>query len=476
MASPRRNRQRDRKMLLHDDSAFDQLLPRAPYMLNEGPVIATEVRTDLIDLSEAIRSDGTLPVMLINPGWGSSGYYGADVLEAAGNDRVFPRGTQMYVDHPGIAERMDRPERSVRDLAAVLETDGVWQANGPEGPGLYAQAKVFEAYRPFIAEVAPYIGLSIRAAAEMGSGEAEGRKGRIVERLVEAVSVDFVTKAGRGGQVLAVLESHRPHAVEAGLYSDDLRDRLRSALMAVYGEGEDRWCYVRDFNDDTVVFELYGDAVDKPGTYQIAYQLQADEVVLADGAPTEVKVTTTYTPVTTPSITTESQEDAMTPEEIKEAVAAAVKAEVTPIQTELAETKTKLEATEAELAEAKTTSTAAAALVLANEATAHVAANDKVKALPAPAAAKVTASLVEAAAAGPDGKLDTAKLDTAIAEAVDAEVKYLAEATGSPVRGVGGGDTSSKEADDALSGRLEETFKRLGSSDSAAKIAVGGRA
>ena len=61
------------------------------------------------------------------------------------------------------------------------------------------------------------IGVSMRAYADTTVGEAEGRKGTIITALLEAASVDFVTKAGRGGRVLSVLESrpgrracHRP--------------------------------------------------------------------------------------------------------------------------------------------------------------------------------------------------------------------------------------------------------------------------
>ena len=97
MASPKRNRQ------------------RAHRIVEEGAATVTEVRSDLIDLGEAaVRSDGTAAIKLITPGWGSSGYYSPAVLEAAGTDRVFPRGTQMFLDHPGSTERPDRPERSVR--------------------------------------------------------------------------------------------------------------------------------------------------------------------------------------------------------------------------------------------------------------------------------------------------------------------------------------------------------------------------
>jgi hypothetical protein len=44
-------------------------------------------------------------------------------------------------------------------------------------------------------------------ATDIYEGEAEGRRGRIIEGLAKVHSVDFVTRAGRGGQVLQVLES-----------------------------------------------------------------------------------------------------------------------------------------------------------------------------------------------------------------------------------------------------------------------------
>ena len=155
---------------------------------------------------------GRLSVQLINPGWGSSGYYAAGVLEAAAADRVFPAGTHMYLDHPSETERYDRPERSVRDLAAVLTEDARW-----DGTSLVASVQVLGPHRELLTDpaVAEAIGVSIRAAAEVTEGgEAEGRRGRIIDRLTEGVSVDFVTRAGRGGRILQVLESARSRPVQ----------------------------------------------------------------------------------------------------------------------------------------------------------------------------------------------------------------------------------------------------------------------
>ncbi|WP_157936893.1 hypothetical protein [Geodermatophilus chilensis] len=174
------------------------------------PEQLTETRAEHA-LSEATGSSVALE--LITPGWGSSGYYSPAVLEAAGRDRVFPAGTHMYIDHPSASEDRDRPERSVRDLAAVLTTDATWN-----GTALVAEARVFGPYQQLVAEMKDVIGVSIRASGDVEIGEAEGRRGRIITSLVQATSVDLVTRAGRGGRIAQLLESARPtreHLAEA---------------------------------------------------------------------------------------------------------------------------------------------------------------------------------------------------------------------------------------------------------------------
>jgi hypothetical protein len=82
----------------------------------------------------------------------------------------------------------------------------------PKGPGLYATAKVFEHWRPFVDELAPHIGLSIRAYGKATRGEVEGRKGPIIEGITSCRSVDLVTVAGAGGEILQLFESARERA------------------------------------------------------------------------------------------------------------------------------------------------------------------------------------------------------------------------------------------------------------------------
>lgn len=150
---------------------------------------------------------GRFLLQLITPGWGTSGFYSPEVIEAAARDRVFPRGTHLYLDHEhGDGSGVDvHGNRSVKDLAAVLAED----AHVAEGSALVAEAIVFSSHRQALEEMAESIGLSIRAYAETSYGEAENRTGTVIDKLVEGISTDFVTRAGRGGKILAVLESAR---------------------------------------------------------------------------------------------------------------------------------------------------------------------------------------------------------------------------------------------------------------------------
>ena len=165
----------------------------------------------VVPLIEAKTDDkGTIPIKIIDPGWGSSGYYSREVLQQAVNARVYAAGTQMYWNHPSKTDEKDRPERDLRDLAGVLTEDARWDEHGPKGPGVYARAKVFSAYREHVAEMGPYIGLSHYVWGESKTGEAEGKKGDIITRIVAARSVDFVTVPGRGGAIAEAFRAARP--------------------------------------------------------------------------------------------------------------------------------------------------------------------------------------------------------------------------------------------------------------------------
>ena len=256
------------------------------------------------------ESDG-LDIQIITPGWGSSGYYADRVLEQAAADKVFPAGTHMYFDHPTATENDELPERSVLRLGAVLSEDATW-----DGQRLHAKADPIAPYRELLEDKTfqKAIGTSIRALAEMATGEAEGREGLIVERLVasNSTSVDFVTHAGRGGAFGAALESARPlmvieSAVRRGVSEATVNDQ-REALSAVLRDAynaEDTWVWLRDFDDTTAWFDVENN--DGAGTWEQTYSKA--ENGLADsvtGERTEVRAITQYVPVNPAGRSTES--------------------------------------------------------------------------------------------------------------------------------------------------------------------------
>lgn len=163
---------------------------------------------------EAVRVEESkgvtrIPVKLIAPGWGSMAYYSKEVLKRDG-PKVFAKGTHMMWNHQTDTEESERPEGDLNDLAAVLTKDAEWQDNGPKGPGLYSEAKVFSDYANQVTEKGAHIGVSINAGIKAHAGEAEGRHGTIADAFVRAFSTDFVTKPGAGGApIVPVVESQR---------------------------------------------------------------------------------------------------------------------------------------------------------------------------------------------------------------------------------------------------------------------------
>ena len=205
---------------------------------------------------------GRLLVRLISPGVGSSGVYPAPVIEAAARARVFPAGTHLYIDHPTASEDAERPERSVRDLAGVLTQDAYW-----DGSGLVAEAKTYAPWSDVLADMRDDIGMSIRATARVDEADDQGRP--IIAELVEGLSVDFVTRAGRGGQILQVLESARvSEALPGGLTAGDLEARIDAWSL----DHTDTWVVYRDTGDDALLQQDY--TLDEQGRVTLTGQLR----------------------------------------------------------------------------------------------------------------------------------------------------------------------------------------------------------
>lgn len=205
-----------------------------------------EIAGDFIALVEAIAGSEVVHLKIIEPGWGSAGYYSTAVLEQAAP--IYKKGTHMFWDHPTLSEEKERPERTIRDLAGALISDGRWDSGGSAGPGIYADAKVFGPYKDAVTELAPHIGVSHRALGKAKKGEAEGQKGNIIEQITAAQSVDFVTSPGAGGKVLQIFESAKGRGApietntiekEAQIMTDEEKVALEGKLQAAEKERDD---------------------------------------------------------------------------------------------------------------------------------------------------------------------------------------------------------------------------------------------
>lgn len=256
------------------------------------------VNTQLVVLTEATRTGATLTRVPGSKRWrakiiegdrlGSSGYYSREVLERDAG--VFSVGLHSFLDHPGLAESGDRPERSVRDLAGKLTTTAVY-----DGDGLYAEIEFFPHFAPIIEAMAGDVGLSIRASGMVESREVDGRMVPYVTALTEAVSVDVVTRAGAGGKLVQLLEAARPLREGHGLTANDLRDALGTAIEDTYDRA--RYSWVQDYSDEWVVFTLAVPEIDGDCEYRLYQQTYSvtDGAVTLTGTAVEVTAHTTYT-------------------------------------------------------------------------------------------------------------------------------------------------------------------------------------
>ena len=150
-------------------------------------------------------------IQIITPGWGSSGYYSAEVLERAAENKVIPAGTHMYLNHASESERHDRPERDVEKIAAVLVEDATWDGTRLAGP-----ADLIGPHAELIEALAPYIGVSISGLADASAGRFGGQlelpldwpgpEGRMRRASVLDGALDAVkNKYGTGAVTRAVL-------------------------------------------------------------------------------------------------------------------------------------------------------------------------------------------------------------------------------------------------------------------------------
>lgn len=247
------------------------------------------------------RGTGRMLVKIINVGVGSSAEYTAEALQEAAARRVFGAGTHMYLDHAGPEKRGPHGERSIRDLASVLTTDAYYDDTEQS---LIAEVQAIDGYETILEGLAKHVGVSISATAEVDPPRKPGGK-PVVRSFLVAESVDWVVKAGRGGAVLAILES----AGVAEATVNDRREQIDRAVRDMWRDPDrDVWASLADFDETTQTAYFHaGNSL-----WAQTYEPTPDDLsVSLTGDRLEVRAVTTYVPAISAGVT----EKTLNPEE-----------------------------------------------------------------------------------------------------------------------------------------------------------------
>lgn len=137
-------------------------------------------------------------VKVIQEGQGSSANYKGEILEHEAHK--FEENTRIYMNHPTLTERDERPVRDAREIIGVMKSAGVYDKSDR---AIYQHAKIYPEWQSWVKERAEdgVIGLSVRA-----QGDVEESTGDL-KRFNKILSVDLVTEAGAGGGFHSILES-----------------------------------------------------------------------------------------------------------------------------------------------------------------------------------------------------------------------------------------------------------------------------
>lgn len=421
-------------------------------------------------------------IVIIEAGWGSSGYYPVDVLKRDG-PKTFPVGTHMYLNHPTPREESERPERDVTELVGKIV-----EAARMVDTKLVAVAEIYEHWVPVIDAMADDIGLSMRGWGLEEFGEREGKSGPIVTELLEAESVDYVTRAGAGGKIGRLIESAR--AVTGALPIEEARNAAN-------------WFEARlhcDFTTraDSLFAEGYITREERKAlSGAIGDALEAFNAAVKANVPALLERDPYDEPGESETALEESRSGGPTEEEVM-----AENAGLADLERQFREfkesTEKKLQEAETKTKEAEASRDRAEDALRVREAGRIIEAKvDTVEGLPSTARRRI----IESALRGgdvptlSDGRLDKSLLEERAVAAVREEQEYLANLIGGDGATLGGtgsgtgtgtGSALAESGSSFLGGAgggkegdgdddLEAVFQKMGLNESAAKAAAEGR-
>jgi hypothetical protein len=238
------------------------------------------------------RSDGLIPLVVIRPGLGrgkGSHLYEADML--ARNAPVF-QGWKMYVDHqsPEAKKVQGGLPRSMRDLGGFVK-EAWWDPSystpkdaerGHQTGAVLGLAKPTKFMRSLIEDIPEAVGASISASAtSVRPTVHNGKQVWLVEGIQPKGSVDWVTEAGAGGQVISMMEA---------LEESWSQEEEEAELMGAMTDGELREWLARerpelleslDLEPDDLRETAYEEEEDDMTPEQIAEALSTEEGLAA---------------------------------------------------------------------------------------------------------------------------------------------------------------------------------------------------
>ena len=214
---------------------------------------------------------GKLTITIIKPGVSKNNrYYSPELLKKSSG--IF-ENCKMFADHATDKESQARPEGSVKDWVATVgkpwvEADGSVKAHATViDPAFKAKLDLLNNNKQI-----NNMGVSIRAIGEAHEGEVGGKKVKVIESLIHARSVDFVTFAGAGGQVDAIEAA--PSDLDLDVITEaQLRERRPDLVMLVE----------RDFSTDKRKQLAKSGAAMPDGSYPIENAGDLENAVKAFG-------------------------------------------------------------------------------------------------------------------------------------------------------------------------------------------------
>jgi hypothetical protein len=497
--SKRRN-SRPRRGSLPAVLAFESKAPGGIEFVAYAPADRTLDPTRLVDATEArsaakVGEDGQhMTVHYIRAGWSLNGrYYPANVLRTEGVKAATP-GTLLYIDHATDDEEMARPSGSVTKLAAVQEGDAWWDE---AAQAVAANVRLFRPWRESLVDMADTIGLSVRAWITAESGEADGRRGPIVQSIEGYKSVDFVTVPAAGGKIISVYEALADEARNTGAW---LESRIHAEFTRLadrmYGEGfmsrEERITLSGAIGDALAAFVIRVET-DAPQLFTRDPFAEPGAAAAAEenGGTTAAAVQEGLNDMTQPSNTgSTAAETAPTAEAVAaEARAAVATAEADRLRA-IADRATESDRRAAEAAARADAAEARARTLLGNEAARTEVGRqiDALTGIPSallglirPRVESAVVGRVPFVAEGDSaGQVDATALTAAVTAAIESERTYAAqllEANGvGAVTGLGGGAADeSGPVGEAFEAEAADIFKRLGVPSDVAALAAKGR-